>query len=393
MEWASSLVKFKYIGLFYLTTSQINLLLLHTMRKLFYTLALLWLSFVAVFAQTPRRQTVVSIKGDAFYINGQPTFKGRVWNNHKIEGLLPNSRMVQGIYDDQNPATQAQWAYPDTKKWDADRNTNEFVAAMPIWKQHGLLAVTLNLQGGSPQGYSKEQPWHNSAFNDDGSYNPYYMNRLKRILDKADELGMVVILGYFYFGQDERLKDEAAVINAVDNATEWLIDKGYRNVMVEINNECNINYNHAILQPDRVHELILRVKKAGKKSQRLLVSTSYGGGAIPKENVVRASDFVLLHGNGVKDPKRIVEMVQQTRAVAGYRAMPVVFNEDDHFDFDQPMNNFVAATSAYASWGYFDYRMKDEGFDEGFQSMPANWQISSARKRGFFGKLKEIVGW
>ena len=27
-----------------------------------------------------------------------------------------------------------------------------------------------------------------------------------------------------------------------------------------------------------------------------------GGGTIPKENVVRASDFLLLHGNGVKDP-------------------------------------------------------------------------------------------
>jgi hypothetical protein len=55
------------------------------------------------------------------------------------------------------------------------------------------------------------------------------------------------------------------------------------------------------------------------------------------------------------------------------------------------MNNFVAATQAYASWGFFDYRMKDEGFDEGYQSVPVNWGISSARKRGFFEKLKEIT--
>jgi len=341
----------------------------------------------------PKRNTKVSIKGEKFYINGKPTFKDRTWNGYEIEGLLPNSRMVQGIFDDRNPDTRAQWAYPDTKKWDADRNTNEFIAAMPLWKQHGLLAITLNLQGGSPYGYSKAQPWHNSALNNDGTWDPYYFGRLERILNKADELGMVVILGYFYFGQDQRMNDEKAIIRAVDNTTNWLLDMGYQNVLVEINNECNVSYDHAILQPDRVHELIERVKNNKRKGRRLLVSTSYGGGTIPKENVVKSADFLLVHGNGVKDPVKIIDMVEKTRNVAGYRPMPVVFNEDDHFDFDKPMNNFAAATSVYASWGFFDYRMKDEGLDEGYQSIPANWQISSARKKGFFDKLKEIVGW
>lgn len=348
---------------------------------------------VLVVANAQKRQTRVSIKGDEFYINGVPTFKGRYWNGLKIQGLLPNSRMVQGIFDDRNPATQTQWAYPDTQKWSAERNTEEFLAAMSEWKKHGLLAITLNLQGGSPQGYSKEQPWHNSFFNQDGTFDPSYMFRLQRILDRADEIGMVVILGYFYFGQDERLKNEAAVIRAVDNATRWILERGYQNVLVEINNECDIRYDHAILQPDRIHELIERVKNTKLKGRRLLVSTSYGGGTVPKENVVKAADFILLHGNGVKESSKIIEMVEKTRAMAGYRTMPIIFNEDDHFDFDKPMNNFIAATSAYASWGYFDYRMKDEGFNEGFQSIPVNWQISSDRKRGFFEKVKEIVGW
>ena len=51
------------------------------------------------------------------------------------------------------------------------------------------------------------------------------MSRLQRILDKADELGMAVILGYFYFGQDERLHDETGVVRATDNATNWLLDR------------------------------------------------------------------------------------------------------------------------------------------------------------------------
>ncbi|GAB3959527.1 hypothetical protein GCM10028805_55810 [Spirosoma harenae] len=300
--------------------------------------------------------------------------------------------MVQGIFDDLNPETRTKWAYPDTKIWDPNRNTDEFIAAMPIWKEHGLLAFTINLQGGSPEGYSQSQPWINSAFNPNGSWNPAYWNRLKRILDKADELGMIAIVGLFYFGQDQYLTNEAAVINAVDNTVQWIGEAGYRNVLIEINNECNIRYDHAILQPERVHELIQRVKATRLNGYRFLVSTSYGGGAIPQENVVREADFLLLHGNGVKEPNRIIEMVKQTRAVAGYRPMPIVFNEDDHFDFDKPTNNFQAATSAYASWGFFDYRMKDEGLADGYQSVPVNWQISSARKRSFFDLLKEITG-
>src|SRR2546426_6820568 len=166
------------------------------------------------------RKTSVSIVGEEFFINGQPTYKGRTWQGRKIQGLLLNSRMVKGIFDDRNPGTVKLWAYPDTGKWDAERNTREFLDAMPEWRRHGLLAFTINLQGGSPQGYSKDQPWHNSAIETDGSLRPDYLARLERILDKADQLGMVVILGYFYFGQDQRLRDEAAVLGAADNATD-----------------------------------------------------------------------------------------------------------------------------------------------------------------------------
>ncbi len=338
-------------------------------------------------------RTQISIAGENFHLNGQPTYAGRVWHDQDIQGLLLNSRMVQGIFDDRNPDTVKFWAYPDTGRWDAERNTREFLAAMPEWRRHGLLAFTINLQGGSPQGYSKDQPWHNSAFESDGSLRADYLARLERILNKADELGMAVILGCFYFGQDERLKDEAAVLRATDNATNWLLDRGWRNVLVEVNNECNVaKYDHALLKPDRVHELIERVKRTTRDGRRLLVGTSYGGGKVPGENVVRASDFLLMHGNGVKNPDRIAEMVRQARLVPGYTPKPILFNEDDHFDFDQPRNNFIAALSEHASWGCFDFRMAGEGFDDGYQSVPVNWGISSGRKRGFFGLLADITG-
>ena len=42
--------------------------------------------------------------------------------------------------------------------WDAERSTVAFMAALPAYRAHGLLAVCINLSGGSPQGYSWNQP-------------------------------------------------------------------------------------------------------------------------------------------------------------------------------------------------------------------------------------------
>ncbi len=344
-----------------------------------------------------KRSTAVAIHDEHFLINNQLTYAGRHWRGMKIEGLLMNSRMVQGIFDDLNPETRHLWAYPDGP-WDAWRNTRAFVAAMPEWHQRGLGAFTLNLQGGSPQGYSREQPWHNSAFDEQsGALRPDYLERLERILNRADELGMMVILGCFYFGQEPRMSGEAAIRRAVIDLTDWLIERRYTHVLVEIANECDIRYKHDLIKPRRAHELIRLVQQrsAGKVPTaigRLLVSTSFSGGAIPPDNVLEAADFVLLHGNGVREPEGIGQMARRVRASAAYRGQPVLFNEDDHYDFDKPMNNMIAAVREYAGWGYFDYRRKGEGFDEGYQSVPANWTISSARKRAFFNLLSEMTG-
>jgi hypothetical protein len=218
------------------------------------------------------------------------------------------------------------------------------------------------------------------------------VNRLRRVLDRADELGLVVILGLFYFGQDERLRDESAIRGACDRATRWLLSEGYTNVLVEVDNECDVEpcYEHEILKPHRVHELIEQVKMISHEGRSLLVGTSYGGGSIPGESVLAASDFVLLHGNFVEDPARIAEMVRQTRALPSYRPMPILFNEDDHFRFDEPMNNMVAAVSEYASWGYHD--KGESNYRDGYQNPPVDWGTNTERKRSFFALLREMTG-
>ena len=350
------------------------------------------LSALLLSACSGQKGTEVSIEGEKFFINGKPTYQGVQWKGYPIEGLLMNSRMVQATFDDSNPETSSRWKYPDTQEWDPERNTREFVENMAEWYRHGVIAVTINMQGGSPMGYGNKG-WINTAFEEDGSLKAAYMERLAMVLDKADELGMVIILGYFYFGQDQYLADEEAVIAAVNNATDWILEKGYRNTLIEINNECDAPpYDHDILRPDRVLELINLVKSKTRGKHRLLVSTSFGGMSIPTPNVVNASDFILIHGNGAGDPEIITRMVKQTRQVEGYRHMPVLFNEDDHYDYDRENFNYKAAIEEYASWGYFDFRRQGEGFEDGFQSVPVDWRISSERKKAFFEFTKELTG-
>lgn len=338
------------------------------------------------------RQTVVSIVGEDFHINGKPTYAGRIWNGHRIEGLLLNSRMVQATFDDLNPATARRWAYADTGKWDAERNVREFIAALPEWKAHGLLAITVNFQGGSPEGYSKTQPWLTSGFKDDGSLRPDFAARMKRVLDAADTQGMVVIVGYLYFGQSPLFTGEDAVIRATDEATRWLLAGNWRNVLVEVNNETNRNYLPTILRPERVSELIERVRNTkADDGHRLLAGTSFGGRVSPSTNVIAVSDFALIHGNGAKQPAQIRDLIRRTRAVTANKTMPILINEDDQEEFDQAENNFTAAVCEHVSWGWFDYRRKGEGVDEGYQSPPVNWGISSQRKRAFFNLISDIT--
>ena len=100
---------------------------------------------------------------------------------------------------------------------------------------------------------------------------------------------MVAIVGIFYFGQEPRMNGEPALIRACDAATDWLLEGRYTNVLVEIANECDIIYKHDIVKPPRSHELIERVQqrsrgKVANEAGRLLVSTSYCGGTIPRRS-------------------------------------------------------------------------------------------------------------
>ena len=354
--------------------------------------------------------TTVSIEGEKFLIDGQPTHKGRFWKGHRIEGLLFNNRVVQALFDDENPDTAHQWVYPDTSVWDPERNLAEFCAALPDYKAHGCDAVTINLQGGMPITKTETvQPWLNTAIAPDGSLKPNYMDRLERLLAAADAAGIVVIVGYYYFGQDKYIEDENAVKQGVVNATDFLLATGRRNLLIEINNECDIpHYAHAILGPDRVHELIVLAKSRMSNDLSIPTATSFAGGAyhmgfwdsgarnmddltnldkgIPTDAVLAVSDFALVHTNEM-NMANTREVVNRTRAKAAFQAAPtpVVINEDS-----VRVTNLFAAAEVYAPWGYYD--QGENNYRDGYQSVPVNWGINTPNKRAFFDAVAEVTG-
>jgi hypothetical protein len=377
-------------------------------------LAKLGQSTAAQMARVPERKTTVSIEGDDFLINGRPSYEGRTWEGHRIEGLLLNSRMVQGIFDDECRQTRHLWAYPDTGKWEPERNTREFVEAMPEWRAHGLLSFTINLQGGGHI-YLKPYPYDlyvNSAYTPDGALKPAYMARLGAILDRADELGMAPVLSLSYFGVDRRyIEGPDAVRFMCDGVVDWLAEAGYRNVLLEITNE-----KMAIATKTdevSVFELIDRVRQRWAERRpddpQLLVSTSHGGGgAIPSRPLLRVADFVLLHGNG-QSPESHVRMIEVTRKLideirGSPDALPIVFNEAGPWWDVESMNDWMRAfrecVARHVSWGYFDQgtgeihdeKRIDEVYVTGYQTPPVNWGINTPEKQRFFAELKEITG-
>ena len=77
-------------------------------------------------------------------------------------------------------------------------------------------------------------------------------------------------------------------------------------------------------------------------------------------------------------------MVETVRLMPEYRPMPILFNEDDHFDFEKDKNNMMSAINAYASWGFLE--CGDNNYRDGYQSPPVNWGINTPLKKYLFEK-------
>jgi hypothetical protein len=292
----------------------------------------------------PAELTTGALLGDghdarAFYTrenaNGKwmKTGSGAAWRP-EAAGKLMNLRIAQGLFHD-------EWL--TEVPFDPDKNTAALIDALDFYKAHGVLMVDVSLQGGQAgydpkvngvareNGYrfGREKGTYVSAFNRDGSLKPAWMARLERLLRAADTRGMFVNVMYFYQGQDESLDGPEALHAAARNITQWFLDKGHRNVFIDVANEYDLRdarWDFDRYIPNNVHRIVREVDQLLRSRKSLIaVAASSDGRMQYPEPMMSASNVVLIHGNN----RTVEQKVKRAAELADVRK-PVLMNEDDN---------------------------------------------------------------
>ncbi len=252
------------------------------------------------------------------------------------KGKLMNLRLVQALYHD-------EWL--TAKPFDPEANTDAVIAALDFYKRHGVLMINVCMQGGQAgydhkiygldrsNGYKfgPEKGTSVSAFRPDGSLKPEWLRRLERLLQAANQRGMAVNLMYFYQGQDEMFDSPDAIHVAARNITDWLIDKKFRNVIVDIANEWDLpgnNWDFAAYIPEHLLQLIKETRdrfEAKHADYALPISVSSDGRMRYPESFLGSVDLVLIHGNG-RTPQQKLQRAAELKSWA----RPILMTEDDN---------------------------------------------------------------
>ena len=318
-------------------------------------------------------KTSIGIQGVDFTINNKLTYSDIAGTYSNAHGLLMNARFIQGIFDDKaDPARFSRFGY----EWNADQNTNRLITALPEWKHYGLLGFTVGLQGGMPVLTIKNNTIDNNPYSEDGKHiDRVYLDRLDRLITAADSLGMIVIVSMLYQGQSNRMADGRCIRNAVIACSRFLKEAAYTNVIIEVANEYNVGYfkNHPLVYyPEGIVTLIdlARIESGG------LPVGSSGGGLHFAPEVCRASDVILVHGNGATE-QTYYNMIRNVKALNLNR--PIVCNEDS-----PRFTQLKVAMKTHTSWGYYNTHTK--------QDPPADWSITAGEDQFFAWRMANEIG-
>lgn len=116
----------------------------------------------------------------------------------------------------------------------SDRTATQLIDSLDLYKSYGVNTVSAFFMGsrfGDVQGYRP-----------DAALVPVYAKRMARIIEAADERGMVVIVGCLYWSVSRAKEDlkhwtQVDANRAVANTVTWLVKHQYRNVILDPDNE------------------------------------------------------------------------------------------------------------------------------------------------------------
>ena len=145
---------------------------------------------------------VFAVRGDQVLLNGKPV---------KIIGLRCSNALM------------------------TDKTTQDLIERLLLYRMNGVNTVGVYFMGsrfGDIKGYRP-----------DASLDPVYAARMGRLIEAADELGMIVLVGCLYWSESRAKEDlvgtwkQADANQAVANTVKWLSEHDYRNIFVDPDNE------------------------------------------------------------------------------------------------------------------------------------------------------------
>lgn len=299
-------------------------------------------------------------------------------------GRLMNLRIAQGIYHD-------EWM--TEVRFDPEKNTDRLILALDNYREHGILAISVSLQGGNPayerhDKIKRDRPYKLgpgkgalvSAFHPDGSLKQAWMKRLLRLQRDLDRRGMILDLLIFYQHQDEVLQNPQAIDRALANVVDWLIENNCRNVILEIANEHDAgSYDHDRYIHHKMGHLIQLARsrfREKKAAFALPISASTVGKMQVWEGVRTQGDLTIIHGNRrtpAEKRARVAELVADA-AMPG----PIYMNEDDNGrettleNLKKELDSCDAVFASGGSWGYMPWVQLQVFPFRHFQPGPSN---------------------
>lgn len=318
-------------------------------------------------------KTKLTVIEDKFYINGRLTYEEIDTYNNRCRGLLMNARFIQGVFDDKIDPTRFNRF---GKQFDPEENTKELVDALQKWYDKGLRAITVGMQGGGPCFTIDSNTIDNNPFYNEGkTIDERYLQRMESIIKAADEIGMIVIVSYFYMAQGRFFADNNQVRNAVIEMSKWIKKIGYQNIIIEVENEFDyqgFKRPDILMTPEGIIELM---ELARQYSGGILCGCSETGGHFT-ESVAQASDIILIHGNS-QSPQQYYNLMMRAKAIKPKR--PIVCNEDS-----QAISRLDMSVREGISWGYYNNITKQEP--------PTDWGITKGEDEYFARRMAMACG-
>ncbi|MFI3238305.1 MAG: hypothetical protein R3Y47_09825 [Lachnospiraceae bacterium] len=317
-------------------------------------------------------KTFLTIEGSKFKMNGKLVYEELEGAKKEMHGMLMNQRFIQGIFDSKDRIQFERYG----KSFNPDQNVKELIEALPEWYDKGLRAITVGMQGGGSCFTIPSKLLQNNPYSADGKYiDEAYLARLGRVIRACDEIGMVVIVSYFYCANLDELNGANAVIEIVKGMSTYLKEQGYTNVMIEIANEYSIK---PFEQMPIIHEpqgMVALIRIAQECAGTIPVGSSGGGGQVNKE-VCEASDVVIIHGNG-ESRTRLYNHIRETRSYSLDK--PIIINEDS-----QAIGQLKVCEELQTSWGYYNNMTKQEP--------PTYWGITKGEDAFFAWRMADMIG-